>query len=81
MFKHQSKGRMQLNRQYIFKSERLGFRNWVESDTAKMAEINSDPKVMEYFPGIPDFEQTVEFIERMQKQFLEKGFCYFAVDL
>ncbi|MEQ6118662.1 hypothetical protein [Reichenbachiella sp. MALMAid0571] len=63
-----------MSKQYTFKSERLGFRNWVGSDTSKMVEINADPKVMEHFPGIPDFEQTAAFIERMQKQFLEKGF-------
>ena len=69
-----------MNKQYIFKSERLGFRNWIASDTPKMAEINSNPEVMEYFPSIPNFKQTEAFIERMQKQFLDKGFCYFAVD-
>jgi len=65
---------------YIFKSERLGFRNWKESDKIRMTEINSDPKVMEFFPSIPSSKQTEDFIDRMQKQFSEKGFCYFAVD-
>jgi len=69
-----------LDKSYIFKSERLGFRNWVASDKSKMIEINSDPKVMEFFPSIPTSQQTEDFIKRMQKQFLEKGFCYFAVD-
>jgi RimJ/RimL family protein N-acetyltransferase len=45
-----------------------------------MSKINANPKVMEFFPSIPNFQQTVEFIERMQYQFKEKGFCYFAVD-
>ncbi len=70
----------QLNKQYIFKSERLGFRNWKTTDTLKMAKINADSKVMEYFPSIPTYKQTEEFVQRMQQQFLEKGFCYFAVD-
>jgi len=65
---------------YIFKSERLGFRNWKESDITKMAEINSDSEVMEFFPAIQNRIQTEEFIARMQKQFLQKGFCYFAVE-
>lgn len=69
-----------MNKQYIFKSERLGFRNWIASDKLKMAEINADPKVMEYFPSTQNFQQTEAFIERMQKQFIENGFCYFAVD-
>ncbi len=65
---------------YIFKSERLGFRNWTENDKTKMGMINSDPKVMEYFPTIPTQEQTNDFIDRMKTQFTESGFCYFAVD-
>ncbi|MCD8438419.1 GNAT family N-acetyltransferase, partial [Tenacibaculum dicentrarchi] len=65
---------------YIFKSERLGFRNWTEKDKPKMTEINSDSKVMEFFPSIPNKEQTEEFVNRMKKQYTENGFCYFAVD-
>src|ERR1700761_6816125 len=69
-----------MNDRYIFTSERLGFRNWMMSDVSEMSLINADPKVMEFFPETRTREQTVEFIERMQKQFAEKGFCYFAVD-
>lgn len=65
---------------YLFKSERLGFRKWKEEDKPKMAKINSNPKVMEFFPNIPNKEQTEQFVDRMEKQFSEKGFCYFAVD-
>jgi RimJ/RimL family protein N-acetyltransferase len=65
---------------YIFKSNRLGFRNWLPSDVDPMSEINAASKVMEFFPAIQSQTQTIEFIERMQNQFTEKGFCYFAVD-
>ncbi len=65
---------------YLFKSERLGFRNWEEKDKPKMTVINSDSKVMEFFPSIPNKEQTEQFVDRMKKQFSENGFCYFAVD-
>ena len=71
---------MKEKEKYLFTSERLGFRNWHLSDIDKMHEINSDEKVMEFFPCIPTKEQTTEFIERMKKQFEDKGFCYFAVD-
>lgn len=65
---------------YIFKSERLGFRNWTENDKPKMAIINSDADVMEHFPSIPTAQQTADFIDRMKMQFTKNGFCYFAVD-
>ena len=45
-----------------------------------MRKINSNPKVMEYFPAIPTQKQTDQFIDRMKAQFKEFGFCYFAVD-
>ncbi len=65
---------------YIFKSQRLGFRNWKEADTDKLFSLNSDKEVMEFFPFLPSLEQTKEFIKRMKVQFEENGFCYFAVD-
>ena len=71
---------MNNKKKYIFTSARLGFRNWDFADIDKMHEINSDEKVMEFFPYIPTKEQTAEFVKRMKKQFEDKGFCYFAVD-
>jgi len=71
---------MIIDKQYLFKSERLGFRNWLESDIEMMTEINADKNVMEFFPGLASKDQTIDFIQKMQKQFTEKGFCYFAVD-
>lgn len=67
-------------KKYIFTSKRLGFRDWNLTDIDKMHEINSDEKVMEFFPASPTKEQTTAFVERMKKQFQKKGFCYFAVD-
>lgn len=66
---------------YIFRSERLGFRNWRQTDIAQLIEINNDDEVMAFFPKIPSTEDTINFIKRMQYNFLKKNFCYFAVDL
>ena len=71
---------MEHNKNYIFKSERLGFRDWELNDIEKMHEINSDEKVMEFFPSVLTKQQTTEFVQRMKNQFIEKSFCYFAVD-
>jgi RimJ/RimL family protein N-acetyltransferase len=68
------------DRGYLFRSERLGFRNWIETDIAIMAGISADPDVMAFFPAVATLAQTTAFIERMQKEFEEKGYCYFAVD-
>lgn len=71
---------MNETKKYIFTSDRLGFRNWDLTDIDKMHEINSDEKVMEFFPSIQTKQQTTEFVERMIKQYNDKCFCYFAVD-
>lgn len=65
---------------YLFHSTRLGFRNWVESDIEPMAAISADKEVMKYFPAVASYQQTAAFVERMQNEFAEKGYCYFAVD-
>ena len=65
---------------YLFNSERLGFRNWIDSDLSLMIAISGDVDVMKNFPAIATPKQTEEFIERMQVMFSEKKFCYFAVD-
>ena len=65
---------------YLFTSERLGFRNWNDSDIEKMSAINNDPDVMEFFPATVTQRQTADFITRMKTMFVEKKYCYFAVD-
>lgn len=72
---------MNTTKNYIFTSERLGFRNWIEDDIKKMAYLNNNPNVMAFFPSIPSFEETKAFVERMQQQFSENNNCYFTVDL
>ncbi|WP_338792085.1 GNAT family N-acetyltransferase [Bernardetia sp. MNP-M8] len=69
-----------MNNKYIFKSQRLGFRNWKDCDTENLFALNSDKDIMEFFPYLPSLEQTKDFIERMTTQFENNGFCYFAVD-
>ena len=66
---------------YLFKSSRLGFRNWTEKDIVPMSKINADKNVMEYFPSTQNQKQTEDFIKRMQKSYDENGYCYFAVDI
>lgn len=68
------------NKDYVFCSLRLGFRNWTKDDLDPMAQISQDAKVMEFFPDVQTKDHTAGFIKRMQDQFEQKGYCYFAVD-
>ena len=65
---------------YFFTSHRLGFRNWRDSDIPVVAEMNADPEVMKFFPGLKSYKESAAFVARMQNQFNEKAYCYFAVD-
>lgn len=70
-----------MSSKYLFTSQRLGFRNWHQSDVPKMYEISADPEVMRYFPKVQSLEYTQNFIQRMQNHFDTHGFCYFAVEI
>ncbi|NOQ72201.1 MAG: GNAT family N-acetyltransferase [Crocinitomix sp.] len=70
-----------MHAEYLFQSERLGFRNWKLSDHEPFAKLNSDPEVMEFFPKLLTPEESSAMIERMQKTFEELGYTFFAVDI
>ena len=64
----------------MFQSERLGFRTWEESDTEGLFSLVSNPEVMRYFPSPQNKQYAIDFITRMNIQYTEFGYCYFAVD-
>lgn len=66
---------------YLFTSNRLGFRNWHQNDLTNLATINQDDEVMRYFAKKLTLEETEDFVMRMQRSYNEKGFCYFAVEI
>ncbi|MEE9437962.1 MAG: GNAT family N-acetyltransferase [Saprospiraceae bacterium] len=69
------------NNEYIFKSERLGFRNWTNNDLREFTEINADPEVMEHFPSTLSEKETEDLIQRLKKHFEEREYTYFATEI
>ena len=65
---------------YLFTTPRLGFRTWQEFDLDDFSAINADPETMRFFQKTYSREDTLEMMNRMQRTFEEKGYCYFAVD-
>lgn len=65
---------------YIFRSARLGFREWQDADIAPFAALNADPVVMEFFPATRTYEETAALVARFREHFSQHGFCFFAVD-
>lgn len=66
---------------YLFTSDRLGFRNWKSTDIDALNELNNNSEVMQFFPELKTESENIEFIERMQSMFKKKGYCYFVVEL
>ena len=67
-------------KQYIFKSERLGFREWTEDDTDPFIALNSDSDVMEYFESIRTQKETLDLLIKIKNHHQRFGFCLYAVE-
>ena len=66
---------------YLFKSERLGFRNWKKSDIDEFAKMNADRDVMEFFHKTLTKKETIEFINKTSKHYENNGYNYFATEI
>ena len=70
-----------MKKEYLFTSDRLGFRNWTVDDTEAFAQINADADVMQYFPKPLTYKETEDFVERLMNHFQKHGFNYFATEI
>ena len=62
-------------------TERLILRQWQADDFATFAQMNADPKVMQYFPKLLS-EQTSDLIAHKCQQLIsDKGWGFWAVSL
>ncbi|XDD49765.1 GNAT family N-acetyltransferase [Leptospira sp. WS92.C1] len=58
----------------VLETERLILRKWQESDWEPFFRMNSDPRVMEFFPSILSKEESDRLIERIQIHFDQNGY-------
>jgi RimJ/RimL family protein N-acetyltransferase len=65
----------------IISTERLILRCWQDSDRQPFAEINADPRVMEFFPNTLTREQSDRVVDRIEASFTQRGFGLCAVEL
>lgn len=65
---------------YLFTTPRLGFRTWQAFDLDDFAAINADPEVMRFFQKPYSKDDTQAMVDRMERMYADKGYCYFAVD-
>lgn len=65
----------------ILKTKRLILRPWKEEDLEPFAQLNADPRVMEYFPATLSRQESDEMMKRMQTKIEERGWGWWAVSL
>lgn len=59
---------------------RLLLRAWSDDDAEAFAAINSDPRVMEFFPALLDRAQSDALMARIRREMDERGYGAYAVE-
>jgi RimJ/RimL family protein N-acetyltransferase len=62
-------------------TERLILRGWTDADVEPWADMNADPRVMEFFPSTLTREQSYESAERMRAELEQLGYGWFVMEL
>lgn len=65
----------------VIVSNRLIMRRWESKDRDKFYKLNSDPRVMEYFPKVLNRDESDEFLKKIEERIEGDGFGLYAVDL
>ena len=66
---------------FFIETKRIGLRKFTASDLDAFAALNSDPKVMQFFPSPLTKEQSVALIDRINKHIDDNGFGLWAAEL
>jgi RimJ/RimL family protein N-acetyltransferase len=64
-----------------FDTQRLRLRQWRTSDREPFAQLNADPRVMEFFPFTIDRQASDAALDRWQREIGERGWGLWAADL
>jgi len=65
----------------VITTERLLLRRWFPADREPFAQMNADPRVMQFFPGLLSREESDRGVDRIEAHFEEHGFGLCAVEL
>ena len=63
-----------------YQTERLILRPWYESDKAEFARINSDIRVMEFFPEQYTEERSHQMVAECTRRLAKDGFTFWALE-
>jgi anti-anti-sigma factor len=63
------------------RTERLLLRRWRDEDRAPFADMNADPRVMEFFPSKLTRAESDAMVDRIEARFDERGYGLWAVEV
>lgn len=69
------------NNAEIIQSERLILRPWKHTDLEAFAQLNADPRVMEYFPSMLSQNESDDLAQRISAKLEEQGWGLWAVSI
>jgi RimJ/RimL family protein N-acetyltransferase len=64
-----------------FDTERLHLRQWRASDREPLAQLNADPRVMEFFPNRLDRATSDAMADRIESKIVNQGWGFWAAEL
>jgi len=64
-----------------YKMQRIELRQWTNADLEPFAEMNRDPEVMRYFPGLLTRAESDASVERLRRGIDERGWGLWAVEV
>lgn len=70
-----------MNNEYIFESERLGFRLWRKEDKVPFSRMNADINVMKYFSSVLTKKESNEFVDKIKGHFKLYGYGLWVVEI
>lgn len=63
------------------RTDRLVLRPWRREDRPLFADLNADPKVMEWFPSTMTPDESDAFVDRIEQRFREFGWGLWAAEI
>lgn len=64
-----------------FKTDRLIFRDWKNTDLELFINMNADKEVMKYFPDTLTRDESEDFFNLIKDEFVDRGYGLYAVEL
>lgn len=63
----------------ITETSRLKLVEVISTDCDLIFKLTSNEKVMKYFPGVLNYDETLEMMQKILNQYAEYGYCFWKV--